>query len=187
MVTKRNAATRPMTGADLRAFKDRYGFSDSVMSDLLGISLASLHPYYTSDVIPDPSVAITLRLYLENPELVPRPSETSIWEMLEAINQELREKGREPLNLRSFSTLMGRSPSTAFGWDRKTNEPSRSVMALVAMLFRIKKGKRATALLSVVRKEGAARGVRLFDNSLNVLDSWSDSAKATYRKKRASK
>lgn len=150
-----------ITGSDITQFMSRFNLSMDDLSELLSVPKNRLPEILqTTEPIKNVAIALLVRLYSENPELLPR---FDIQEYYASLN------GSEQQKLRHISICFGRDSSASYRWINKGRPMSDQSLSLGRLISRLPGGIAELQRLSV--KEAMHRGVNPYKTG-----SWSKPA-----------
>lgn len=154
---KRVANKNPdvILGVDLNLFHKKSNLSLTQARRILGVSLPKWKKESSkSTAISDVTLSMLLRLYNENPQLLPK--NVSIRDFYHDIG------GRSTVSPADFSLIMGRESSAYTRWLSGTSDVSPTLENLINVALRLSDGnaKEAFGLIkSLYQKEALARNV----------------------------
>jgi hypothetical protein len=148
---------RPVLGKDLETLRARLDCTSLECCALLGIPLTTWSTWKNreDEPIPNPTAALTLRLYDRFPELVPtNPTPEELRVLLVQVT------GRK-IPVSELSLLLGREKTSGHRW-RERGAPSVPVSRLMGILQRLLETKYLSGFVeyrTLLEREAAARGI----------------------------
>lgn len=179
-------ADRPVTGRDLDLVRLQNGLLTADACWLFGLSITRwMHIVRQQPDLPisDTALAMLVRLYDQQPGLIPIPKAPTAEELFSLLS-----KVRGELSQREFGALMGSDASAAYRWLKKGAPASgyaeRLMTGLKNLLLSVPEHKRAEVLeewAQCVTAESKARGV---ERGAMIEGRWNNADTATKRVKK---
>jgi len=128
---------QPLCGADLERWRIENGLTKPAAADAFGLQKARWYELTgakkSAEPLNDPVIAMLLHLYRHYPEVAPVPPPVDVREFYDFLG--LRDL---PQDKETFSTLMGRSPTSAYRLLIHGGRPGRPLIRWIEAIRRLR-------------------------------------------------